>query len=628
VPRSVKSPLTSISKKLERLKSRDHKQIFYEPVHPEGYGWMTPAQDGSLAALPSRALLEAVCGEDVFRVTVREPEACALLHLASHHGWPHAALEAFCVDAEAFANDVIEQCDGKLLRNKDEAMGAVLKLLHSEGVPLAYRDPRALQRLPCGSRKYEVPAACGRLITLQEELRRAALGIQERYPALSAVAASYGQAPIGLAASHIASRMVAAVAVAIEEEQAYNFVHGTMHYDTTYFQDMLGGYRKRELPPGLLEVCAAAVKDATGVHVGVEGARVTMTCDEYCFDAVDRLPPEFEGLGLQPKGAKERQPDRPLANLLELVLGKQLAAVLRYPGAGDKWYMYGGPTSGCWVQLDATGAAAALQSHYLDWCATEQRASIPHAFLNTPTHDYLLNGHGARAVLALMKDWSVRDTKFLERLDSAITERSVLPFLNVCARVDAGGVHIVAHSPDNYLSRTNGYALVHEEGRLLYTTEAPAGVDFSVVERFWEDYWADPHKRGCAQQAVASTLLPEFKAAQKLVTIGTDRGHGNHGKSVFNKVVMDTLDIMAMPLQEQMLYEGVQLGSKNSHGANELAYRHTLYAAKDEMDGRRRLDMESIKELGSGGIKKTARPLGAPEPITYVWKALPFLFCN
>lgn len=81
-----------------------------------------------------------------------------------------------------------------------------------------------------------------------------------------------------------------------------------------------------------------------------------------------------------------------------------------------------------------------------------------------------------------MKDWSVRDPKFLERLDSAITERSLLPFLNVCARVDARGVHIVAHSPDNYLSRTNGYELVHEEGKLLYTTEAPAGVDFSVVE--------------------------------------------------------------------------------------------------------------------------------------------------
>jgi hypothetical protein len=77
-----------------------------------------------------------------------------------------------------------------------------------------------------------------------------------------------------------------------------------------------------------------------------------------------------------------------------------------------------------------------------------------------------------------------------------------------------------------------------------------------------------------------------------------------------------------------MLYEGVQLGSKNGHGANELAYRKTLYVAKDEMDGGRQLAMESLKELAGGGIKKTSRPFGAAEPITWVWKALPFLYCN
>jgi hypothetical protein len=410
VPRSIKSMLTDLKKQLTKNKE---VQVAYMPLNPHGYGWLTPERDGAPATLPSRTLLEAVCGCGVFKVTMRDPEAAALLHLAKYHGWPHAALEAFCGDRAVFVNDVLDQCDGKSLCSAEQAGATILKLLHSEGVPLLYRDPRALERLQCGASQHEVPSACVLLASLREEVRNMATGIQERYPAIAASAAAQlcakGQpsmTALGLAASHIANQMALALAGAVEKSTC-NFVLGAMHYDTTYFQNLVGGYNRQQLPAGMLADCKAAVERATGIEVELSGGLVMTTPDAYCEEAEDRLPPVFEGLGLQAKEGKGRQPDRPLANLLEFVVGRQLRDVLRFPGgSGNTFYAYR-PGNGCWEKVDATGAASVLQSMYLEWCLTEQRATIPDAFLNTITHDYLLNKMGACTVLDFMKEWSI-----------------------------------------------------------------------------------------------------------------------------------------------------------------------------------------------------------------------------
>jgi hypothetical protein len=149
-----------------------------------------------------------------------------------------------------------------------------------------------------------------------------------------------------------------------------------------------------------------------------------------------------------------------------------------------------------------------------------------------------------------------------------------------------------------------------------------------VVNKHWRAYWKDMQKRICAQMAVAQSVLPQYRRNQKMVFIGIDKWRGNCGKSTFNDITMDTMDILALPLQPELLYEGARLGSRNEHGANELGYKSSLYVAMDEMKQTSKLDPEQVKKLSGGGITKYCRPFGAPEPVKFTWRASPFLYCN
>lgn len=336
------------------------------------------------------------------------------------------------------------------------------------------------------------------------------------------------------------------------------------------------------------------------------------------------LPAEFEGLGLlyQEPSGKRHQPDKPAANLLQQVIGADLRHVLRYMGPSMPWQHYD-CKRGVWMPIDASYAASVLQELYMAWHASDNMRRLPAAYWSAATHERMLNLRTARDVLALMTGF-LHDPDLLDRMDTKLAE-GLIPFANTCVKVEAAGVRLVPHSPDNYISKTVEYELpLAGEG----VAAPPPGLDFSWVDRFYETYWDAPHKRATVMKTVAATLLPHMMSRQKNFIIGTDTADGNTGKSVWSGVLLDVMSVLGQPLQPALVYDSASLGNRNGHGANELSYRGAYMAVLDEMKTERRFDMEALKKLAGGGIKVSCRMFGSSKSVTFPWLALPILLCN
>ena len=117
-------------------------------------------------------------------------------------------------------------------------------------------------------------------------------------------------------------------------------------------------------------------------------------------------------------------------------------------------------------------------------------------------------------------------------------------------------------------------------------------------------------------------------SSQKQLLVGIDDANGNCGKSMFAKVLADVFDVLAMPLQKTMVYDTTCLGGRNSHGANELAYKTALWVYLDKMQSEQKFNVEALKQLAGGGIQFAARAFHSAKMIKFPWVALVALFCN
>lgn len=326
------------------------------------------------------------------------------------------------------------------------------------------------------------------------------------------------------------------------------------------------------------------------------------------------LPTELQGLGLLRLCNGQVQPDKPMANLMCAAIGQMLRGVLRYVGPGEYMYAYDS-VQGIWSPVDSDYAVSLFQDSYLNWYLSDESEVIPDVYLNESTHLNVLSKRGGQNLFSLMKPYLL-DSDFLDRLDTTIPQ-GLIPFKNTCVRVDKDGVHLVPHSPNHFISKTIAYELPPEEA-----------MDFSEVDAFYKNYWADEDKRTCMLMSMAAALIPQYRASQKQILVGIDDADGNCGKSMCAKVVADVFDVLAMPLQKTMVYDTASMGGRNSHGANELSYKTALWVYLDEMQNEQKFNVESLKQLAGGGITFACRAFHSAKMIKFPWVALVALFCN
>ena len=316
---------------------------------------------------------------------------------------------------------------------------------------------------------------------------------------------------LGLVVENMVDQMLQAMAGAAASE---GWRVTTLALDALYVEKQGGA-----AAAGLAAACQRAVELDTGVVVEVVYDHMPSTV--YSLDVLEgRLPAELVGLGLAPlAGDKDKQLELTLARMLEVVLWDQLRTRLRDPGCREDMYAYR-PYTGCWGPVDLKDAAAIMLALYMDWYTSEARRQVPKEYLNAATHEHLLSVKGSTAVLGFLKP-ALSDPGFIGRLDTAIAVRGMLPFENVCARVDAEKVHLLPHNHEHYRSRTIGYALPLDRSTL----------DFTEVDRWWATYWQNERKRNAVMMTIAASLLPCLRAKQKQITVDTDKADGNTGKS-------------------------------------------------------------------------------------------------
>ena len=609
-------------------------RVSYAQRAQGGWGRLCPADRAGLAHL-RHDVCHALCRDHADKLTLVDAELVALRCVAKKHGWDCSQLDTLCTTPREDLLAELQQAYG--LERPRQAEGLVFKQLYTAGLPIGHKAPTQDMQagLTCGGGgRLRLPARTPdseqlyNLAKLGEELRDLAHRVEKQYPGAAAQAReeratamvnmldtkgsptpnlpASGTA-LGLVVETRVSQMVLAMVAAAKGEGRKV---ATLAADAIY----LAGKGKNL--PGLAAACQQAVEQATG------GMAVQVMVDpmstSYTLEVLEgRLPAELIGLGLVPLGSpKDSQLELPLARMLEVLLGEQLRVRMRHPGAKETMYAYR-PCKGYWEPVELKDAATVMLDIYMDWYTSPERKQVPAEYLNAATHEHMLSTKGSTAVLGFLKRF-LHDPGFIPRLDSAITERGLLPFTNVCAAVDATRIRLVPHSHEHYFSQTIGYALPPDESK----------VDYTAVDSWWATYWEGSQKRQAVMKTIAAALLPRFRSKHKQITVGTDRADGNTGKSVLWRVLRKVLDILALPLQPTMVYDAASLGSRNGHGANELSYRGVLLACLDEMKVERKFDMEALKKLAGGGIEFHVRMIHSSKTVDFPWMAMPLLLCN
>ena len=613
----------------------------YVKNNANGLGRFYPEEGIGLSLLHDDEVARELLVDDPIHCLTMGPDAQLdiTLQLASQQQCSCPLLKCWLVERPATVKRVQAEHDLDHVR----AERAVWRLLYLKGIPVDYPN---LVALDCGAGNFIAPkVASGKqvavtyLAQLDRELEALNSSMCQAYPSLvkevlQQKEASEADRPLPL------TKNVLAILVCNVENHALMAMKDTLRdADMTTTHLMFSklcverfGAESAALPQELLKKCSEAIKKATGLVMQV----TTEVLESPYADAIHgekrgALPAVFSDLqeaGLAPLASqKGRQEDSVVAELLCQVIGSKLREKLRYVGpTGNMDYFTYDTNTGCWRLASIDIAAQRLRDAYLQWwTVSDEPKRLPPSYFTRATHKSMLSSTGSKSVLACMQSYLL-DPDFIKRLDSAITNPltgGLLPFTNTCVRVDQQGIHIIPHSPEHYISSTIEYELPLGEGGKA----PPPSLDFSAVDAWWSNYWGDMKKRKAVMMTVAGALIPAFRDKQKMIIVGTDVADGNTGKFVFWRVIRKVFGMLALPLQREMVYV-VPSASKNSHGANEIAYRVCLLSCCDELKNQEKFDMESMKQKGGGGFEMMCRAFGSADIIKFPWMATVLLLCN
>jgi hypothetical protein len=617
----------------------------YVKNNPAGLGRFYPEDGVGFSMLQDKDLAHALLADDPIHCLTLGSDAQLdiTVQLAKHYKRSCPLLEYWMASKQ----EAIQRVQKEHRLDPTKAERTVRELLFLSGIPLD--GPDILPYYDCGAGGFVAPAAYGDrdgyLAQLGKELDALNTCISQACPSLAQEASrqrcfSSGSGSRGLPLT----RNALAILVCNVENQALMAVKETLEEtDRTVThlmfsrlcveriegEDAAGGPKLQELLAG----CSQAIKRATGLAMAV----TTEAMESPYTDAIHgeqhrTLPALFSDLqaaGFAPlqNPYTDRQEDSVVAALLCHVIGPAVRQELRYVGpTGSRDYFAYNAQTGCWRLASTDVAAARLRGAYLRWWLSgDGPQRLPPSYFTKGTHKNMLSGTHSKGVLACMQSYLL-DSEFIQRLDSAITNPltgGLLPFTNICVRVDKHGINMIPHSPEHYISNTIEYELpLGEDGK-----GPPPSLDFTAVDAWWSNYWGDEKKRKAVMMTIGGALVPAFRDKQKMIIVGTDVADGNTGKSVFWRVIRKVFGMLALPLQREMVYV-VPSASKNSHGANEIAYRVSLLTCCDELKNQEKFDMESMKQKGGGGFEMMCRAFGSPDMIKFPWMATVLLLCN
>jgi len=575
---------------------------FSQRCQSSAIGRLYPCHHPTLGSL-QRDMRNALAAEHYLDLDIKNSHPSIVQQIAKRYGWSCTSLDAYVGQREAVLEAVMSTYGLTCLQ---DAKTLVLKVLNSGAVPQCVQgaSDTFLQQL-----KHEVAAIASNIYSHADFVKYAKLARKKKG----------------------AVTCLSDVVSDVEYDLLMEVVDYLQKHEREIGSLIMDGCTIRKLHEAETKLSTKFSQEVEQHILEKTGFSVELTCkpmeSEYSAEleaaAGAHLPEEFQGLGLL---FNKAQPDKAAANMLQHVIGADLRQVLRYTGPHMPWQHYDA-SRGVWMHVCAPFAASVLQDKYMTWYHFDESKRLPREFWSDDTHERILSLRTARDILGLMSGF-LHDPGMLDRLDSKISE-GLIPFRNTCVRVERSGIRVVPHSPDNYISKCLQYDLplgaINSADNMACP---PDDLDFTVVDDFYGNYWADDTKRVTVLHTMGAMLLPQLRSRQKFIIIGTDTANGNTGKSVFSGVIMDTMDILAQPLQPALVYDSAGLGNRNGHGANELNYRGTYTAILDEMKSERRFDMEALKKLVGGGIKMACRMLGSAKTVTFPWLALPILLCN
>jgi len=576
---------------------------FSQRCQSSAIGRLYPRHHPTLGSL-QKDLRNALAAQYYLDLDIKNSHPSIVRQIAKRYGWSCASLDAYVGNREAVLEAIRDDYG---LTSRNDAKTLVLKVINSAAVPECRpgASGRCLHQL-----KQEVTAIANNIYKHADFVEYAKLARKKK------------------GAVTCLSDVVSDVEYDLLME-VVDYVHKQKREIGSLIMD---GCTVRKCHEAETELSPQFTKEVELQVLKKTGFDIELTCkpmeSEYATElkaaAEAELPQEFQGMGLL-CGAVY-QPDKPVSNLIQHVVGAELRQILRYTGPNMPWQFYDA-SRGVWMPVCTPFAASVLQDKYMVWYQSDLSSCIPADYWSEATHCRILSLRTARDILGLMTGF-LHDPDMLDRLDSKISE-GLIPFNNTCVRVEPAGIRIVPHSPDNFITKTSNYDLplpARSSGGAM--AQPPDDLDFTAVDDFYINYWSDETKRVTVLHTLGAMLLPQMRPQQKFITICTDTANGNTGKSVFSDVFMDTMDILAQPLQPALVYDSAGLGSRNGHGANELSYRGAYTAILDEMKSERRFDMEALKKLAGGGIKLSCRMLGSAKTVTFPWLALPILLCN